>query len=57
MRIWKIKRIAAWSDEVLINCLNEIESKPGCKVREVMRLKENPAGVYVYQVLFTEEAL
>lgn len=57
MRAWKIKRIATWSDEDLTNFLNEIESKPGCKVREVVRLGENPAGVPLYQVLFTEEDL
>ena len=57
MRVWKIDRIPTWSDDDLAKFLNKIETKPGCKVREVMRLGENPAGVPLYQVLYTEEDL
>jgi len=55
MRVWKIQRIATFDDDELANKLMDIESKKGCKVKEVIYIGENPSKVRLYQILYVEE--
>ena len=56
MRQWKIKNIAiaASNDNVLADFINDIESKPDCKVKEVIFIGNDSNGVRLYQILYVE---
>ena len=54
MRQWKVKRIAASNDDELANFINDIESKPDRKVKEVIFLGNDSAGTKLYQILYVE---
>lgn len=56
MRQWKAKSvaIAASNNEGLANFINDIESKPDCKVKEVIFIGNDSNGVRLYQILYVE---
>ena len=55
MKKWKIERIATFDDDELCNKLDEIESNPNCKVKDVVFIGNNTLEVRIYQIIYTEE--
>ena len=56
MRQWKVKNIAvaASNDDGLANFINDIESKPDCKVKEVIFIGNDSTDAKLYQILYVE---
>lgn len=55
MRKWKIERISTFDDYELANKLDEIESRQGCKIKEIIFIGNNSQDVRIYQIIYTEE--
>lgn len=55
MRTWKIERITTFSDDILANKLNEIESNPKNKIKEIIYMGNNMQGIRIYQIIYVEE--
>ena len=55
MRQWKIERIATFDDEELARFINEIDNRPGHKVKEVVFMGNNPVDVRIYQIIYVVE--
>ena len=54
MRQWKAKSIVASNDNELADFINDIESEPDCKVKEVIFLGNGLIGTKLYQILYVE---
>ena len=54
MRQWKAKSVAASNDDELANFINDIESKPDRKVKEVIFIGNDPTDTKLYQILYVE---
>ena len=54
MRQWKVKRAAVSNDDELANFINNIESEPGCMVKEVIFIGNGSADAKLYQILYVE---
>ena len=54
MRQWKAKSVAASNDDELANFINNIESKPDCRVKEVIFIGNDPTDTKLYQILYVE---
>ncbi len=55
MRNWKVVRLVTFNDDELAAKLNTIESQPGCKVKEVVYIGDNPQHIRIYQIIFVED--
>ena len=55
MRTWKIERITTFSDDILANKLNEVESNPKNKIKEIIYMGNNMQGIRIYQIIYVEE--
>ena len=54
MRQWKAKSVAASNDDELTDFINNIESEPDHKVKEVIFLGSDSTGTKLYQILYVE---
>lgn len=54
MRQWKAKSVAASNDEELADLINNIESEPDCKVKEVIFIGNDSIDAKLYQILYVE---
>ena len=54
MRQWKVKSVAASNDDELTDFINNIESEPDCKAKEVIFIGKDSAGTKLYQILYVE---
>ena len=54
MRQWKAKSVAASNDDELADFINDIESEPDCKVKEVIFIGNDSVGTKLYQILYVE---
>lgn len=54
MRQWKARSVAALNDDELTKFINDIESEPDCRVKEVIFLGKDSAGTKLYQILYVE---
>ena len=54
MRQWKVKRAAVSNDDELTKFINDIESEPDCKVKEVIFIGNDSANTKLYQILYVE---
>ena len=54
MKQWKAKSIAASNDDELADFINDIESEPDCRVKEVIFIGNGSADNEVYQILYVE---
>ena len=54
MRQWKAKSVAASNDDELADFINDIESKPDRKVKEVIFIGNDSADTKLYQILYVE---
>lgn len=54
MRQWKIERISTFDDEELANFINKIDSRPGCEVKEIIYMGDNPQHIRIYQIIYVE---
>ena len=48
------KSVAASKDNELADFINDIESEPDCKVKEVIFIGNDPADTKLYQILYVE---
>ena len=55
MSTWKVERLVTFDDEVLANKLTEIDSRPGCQVKEIVYMGDNPQHIRIYQIIYTED--
>ena len=55
MRTWKIERLSTFDDDELAAKLTEIDSRPGCQVKEVVYMGDNPLHVRIYQIIYVED--
>ena len=55
MRTWKVERLVKFDDDELANTLTEIDSNPGCTVKEVIYMGDNPQHIRIYQIIFVED--
>lgn len=54
MRQWKAKSVTASNDDELAKFINDIESEPDRKVKEVIFIGNDSAGTKLYQILYVE---
>ena len=54
MRQWKAKSVVASNDDELANFINDIESEPDRKVKEVIFIGKDSADTKLYQILYVE---
>ena len=54
MRQWKAKSIAASNDDELADFINDIESEPDRKVKEVIFIGNDSTNAKLYQILYVE---
>ena len=54
MRQWKAKSVAASNDDELADFINNIESEPDHKVKEVIFIGNDSADTKLYQILYVE---
>lgn len=54
MRQWKAKSVTVSNDDELTKFINDIESKPDCRVKEVIFIGNDSADAKLYQILYLE---
>ena len=54
MRQWKVKSITVSNDDELADFINDIESEPDCRVKEVIFIGNDSADTKLYQILYVE---
>ena len=54
MRQWKAKSVAASNDDELADFINNIESEPDRKVKEVIFIGNDSTNAKLYQILYVE---
>lgn len=55
MRQWKVERLVTFDDDELAAKLTEIDSRPGCTIKEVIYMGDNPVHIRIYQIIYVAE--
>ena len=55
MKKYKIFRVSTFDDDELCGAMNEIESSPDRKIKQVIYMGDNSQHVRIYQIIYTEE--